>query len=253
MRKGGGLRAQLAKADAAHRGLISDAPRYVEDAPVQESALVAELLHQWGEGEVSALAVQKLSLLAILDGAKNTELAEVAAMGTVGKWPANVSRELKQKFCKDMVFPCASLVSTYFRDPKISKTVLEDMAIVRPDHLVHALSKLPAEFDCFFGTSKLNVFWSQVEASGDPKLVDHPLTLLENWRDRVIPLWFHGDGVEFSERDSLQVFSFGAVTSLLSSLDSSALLAAAAKTCTVDETAACPGDHQFYNTKQKIT
>ena len=57
----------------------------------------------------------------------------------------------------------------------------------------------------------------------------------------TIPLWIHGDGVEFQDRDSLMVWTMGSLLSLQPALDSSLLMAANAKSRTVEESSTCPG------------
>ena len=237
-RLGGGARAQAAKADAEVMAL-GDKTR-ISPNVAETSGLVTKCLHLWSQGDLPATTVQQLSLLAILDGAENQELARVAAIGTCGHWPANCTRDLKTMFCKTLCMCQPTLVKTFFRDPKISRTVEETMALFNPAEFMHCLSS-HIEFHSFFGTAEIRRFWDQVEASHSPQLQGHPLTLQPNWRDLTIPLWFHGDGVEFHERDSIMAYSFGSILSLLHALDSSCLMSANAKTCTVQESAVCPG------------
>jgi hypothetical protein len=53
-----------------------------------------------------------------------------------------------------------------------------------------------------------------------------------NWRTKTVPLFVHGDGVEFQSRDSLMVWSFGSMLSLFGSLDKHFLVAVFPKSCT---------------------
>jgi len=57
-----------------------------------------------------------------------------------------------------------------------------------------------------------------------------------DWKRKVVPLYFHGDGVEFQERDTLMVWSFGCLLCLYNSLDSHLLLAVFPKICTSVDT-----------------
>jgi hypothetical protein len=229
-----------ALADAEHAAAHGQRTRAPANASPATSALATKMLHMWSRGDLPAKTMQELSLLAILDGASNVELAEVASFGAFGEYPGNCTRDLLTKFCKDLTVCEPTLVTTFFRDPKSSQTVEEQMAIFRPDLLFHSLAG-HMEFDAFFGTKEIRRFWDLVEQSGCPKLQDHPLTMLPGWKDLTIPFWFHGDGVEYHDRDSLMVFSCGSLLGLLSSLDSSLMMAACAKTCTVEPTATCPG------------
>ena len=46
---------------------------------------------------------------------------------------------------------------------------------------------------------ELQRFWDGVAKTGDPKLVNHPMLLKENWRRRAVPLMLHGDGARFTK------------------------------------------------------
>ena len=69
--------------------------------------------------------------------------------------------------------------------------------------------------DACFGVSKAKEFWDQIKAD-DPRLIDSPVAWKkanqpQEWKkqkEKTIPLWLHGDGVEFST-DSLLIFSCG--------------------------------------------
>ena len=69
--------------------------------------------------------------------------------------------------------------------------------------------------DACFGVSKAKEFWDQIKAD-DPRLIDSPVAWEkanqpQEWKkqkEKTIPLWLHGDGVEF-RTDSLLIFSFG--------------------------------------------
>ena len=228
-----------ALADADHEAGISR-PRVVEgDAPTH-SALATKCFHMWSQGLLSTAAMQELSLLAILDGAQNVELAELASIGTCGANPGNAKRDFMARFCGDNFLASPTVVESVFRDPKISTAVTEQMAFFRPDLLIQSMANHP-EFDSFFGVREIRRFWDLVEASGCPKLIGHPITFVENWKDLTVPLWVHGDGVEFQDRDSLMVWTTGSLLSLQPALDSSLLIAATAKSCTLDESSTCPG------------
>eukprot|EP00435_Cladocopium_sp_Y103_P036720 s1262_g9.t1 len=62
------------------------------------------------------------------------------------------------------------------------------------------------------------------------------MTLEKDWKVKNVPLFLHGDGVEFQNRDSLMCFSFGSLLSNMSSLESHWLCAAFPKSCTSGDT-----------------
>ncbi len=47
--------------------------------------------------------------------------------------------------------------------------------------------------------ARLRKFWDSME--GSPQLHDHPMKLRPNWKDRAIPISFHGDGVPITGVD----------------------------------------------------
>ena len=221
-----------ARADAAHAS--GDGPMLVSPASEpQNSALATKCFHLWSQGKLSTTAMQEIALLAILDGAKNAELAELASIGSVGSQPGNCKRDFMRRFCSDNFLAAPSLVQTVFRDPKTSQSVAEPMAVFRPDHLIHSMAE-HVEFDTFFGIQDMARFWNLVEGAGCPKLEQHPIKDVPNWKNITVPLWVHGDGVEFQDRDSLMVWTVGGLLSLQAALDSSLLMAATAKSCTID-------------------
>ena len=68
-----------------------------------------------------------------------------------------------------------------------------------------------------FGKGQLAEFWEQITQSGDEKLKGHPMCLEKHWHSKTIPLFIHGDGVEYAS-DSLLVLSFGCLASNLPTL-----------------------------------
>jgi hypothetical protein len=75
-----------------------------------------------------------------------------------------------------------------------------------------------------------------VEASGDDRLKNHPMTLQKDWKDKTVPLFLHGDGVSFQQRDTLLAYSWGSLLSFFSSLDSHFLISLFPKSCTMEST-----------------
>ena len=86
------------------------------------------------------------------------------------------------------------------------------------------------------GAHAVREFWLQVEASNDKRLDNHPMKWREDWREKTIPLFVHGDGVEYHDRDSLMVFSYGSLLSVDGALCSCLLYAAIPKSCTLEGT-----------------
>jgi hypothetical protein len=88
----------------------------------------------------------------------------------------------------------------------------------------------------FFSSDSCEQFWLAAMKTGDDRIHGHPMTSRSDWRRKVIPLFVHGDGVEYHTRDSLMVWSFGSMLNLFSSLDSHVLMAMFPKSCTAQGT-----------------
>ena len=201
------------------------------------SNLATKLLSLWAHGKLSAVEVQKLSNLATLDGCSHPEVATLGAAGNFGEQPGNCHRALVRSFCNQLSVPEPGLVTCKCFDPKTSKIIDEDVAIFYPHLMFSALAEsYPEVFQRLFKLHELPEFWEQTLARDDDRLVNHPATLEKGWEQVTIPLFTHGDGVEYESRDSLMVWSFGPLLSQEQSLDSHLLMAAWPKSCTCKDT-----------------
>ena len=201
------------------------------------SNLATKLLSLWAHGKLSAVEVQKLSNLATLDGCSHPEVATLGAAGNFGEQPGNCHRALVRSFCNQLSVPEPGLVTCKCFDPKTSKIIGEDVAIFYPHLMFSALAEsYPEVFQRLFKLHELPEFWEQTLARDDDRLVNHPATLEKGWEQVTIPLFTHGDGVEYESRDSLMVWSFGPLLSQEQSLDSHLLMAAWPKSCTCKDT-----------------
>ena len=68
--------------------------RQQSDLPEGCSHLAKYLVEEYAFGGLSANQVQKLSLMAKLDGVKHTHIIKLASLGTTGLHPANCNRDL---------------------------------------------------------------------------------------------------------------------------------------------------------------
>ena len=202
--------------------------------PERESQLATKLLSLWAHGMLSAILVRELADLALQDKADHVELVALAKTGNWGSQKGNVHKQIMHRFCKHITMPDPFHVSVSCIDPKTSKETKEDAAIFLP-HLVFAgLGKDHPEFFeemCHLGKGELEEFWEGVKATGDDRLNGHPMTLEKEWESYTVPLFLHGDGVEFQNRDSLLVFSWGTLLSSMNSLQNHMLVAAWPKSC----------------------
>ena len=118
--------------------------------------------------------------------------------------------------------------------PKTSKDALERASVFLPHMMFYTIGEnYPVLFhELFsFGKGVPKVFWDGVRKTGDEKLVNHPMSLEKDWDNLCLPLFVHGDGVEFSNNDNLMVFSWGPLGSNLSTMLKHWLLACFPKSC----------------------
>lgn len=73
------------------------------------------------------------------------------------------------------------------------------------------------------------------------KFAAHPASADAGFKAKTIPCFIHGDKVEFQDRDSIMVWSWGSLLSSLGSMDSSLLIAAFPASCTVPDSPAATG------------
>ena len=101
------------------------------------------------------------------------------------------------------------------------------MEVFDPGALLKGLAAYDA-FDEILRTDLVREFWTNIKAD-DPRLVylltENPGETQESLSN-VVPMFLHGDKVEFANDDSLMVWHMGSVLSTMSSLSSGLLLAA---------------------------
>ena len=92
-----------------------------------------------------------------------------------------------------------------------------------------------------FAVGKIASFWQGRVATGDPKLEGHPMLQEDDWQNKYVPCFTHGDGVEMTDTESVLVYSFGSLVSSGSSQDTSLLMALWPKSATLPATATQEG------------
>lgn len=203
----------------------------------QKSELATRLLSLWAHGLLSAVIIRELAHLSLLAGASHPELAEIAKAGSFGEHPANITRDLMQSFCKESHMPEALGVSVQCTDPKTSDTTEVEAGVFLPHVLFAQLgAQYWEQFKTMFAVERLAEFWNGVEATGDERLIDHPMKADSDWKQKCIPIYIHADGVEFQSRDTLLAWSWGGLLALFNSLDCEFLLSFFPKSCTSDGT-----------------
>ena len=199
------------------------------------SALASLLLLLWASGNISATAMHKVALCAMLDGANHVELANLAKCGAWGQQPGNVARDVNATFLHSVLVSPSMSAEVPCIDPKTSKATVQDCHFFLPHLMFWSLMKnYTLEAQIVFALDAIDGFWEGVVSVGCPKLVGHPLWSITNFATLRIPLFIHGDGVEFVNGDSLMVYSWGSLLSAGSSQDTSLLAAVWPKNCTID-------------------
>lgn len=185
--------------------------------------LSQKMLHLWSLGKLSATAMQALAKAAFDDGLEEPEIKDLAALGAWGQHPSNIHRDLlrqlEKKISKGELGGLKQSPKITVKVPVVDNKEEDGMAHTEMDlflpHLfVSTFShSYPSLMEACFAPSQCKAFWDQVHES-DPRLHDSPVAwekaskVWEKRKHKTVPLWLHGDGVEFST-DSLLLFSFG--------------------------------------------
>ena len=173
----------------------------------QSSALMTRLLLQYTSGTLSAAEVCRIAHAAVVDGCDHPEIYQFASLGSWGTYPANARRAI-ERLLDVSTLPQPTIVRVPCLDTRSNPAIVmfDDMGIMEP----HALSS-HVECEQLLWLSSAAAFWDGVSPNFPRFLAKggHPMLEVQNWRECFIPLWIHGDGVEYSENDSLQVYTAG--------------------------------------------
>jgi hypothetical protein len=206
LRQRGGLRQRIAAAAAL--------PAEVELRPRRGGELADTLLNSWAWGLMSSPAVQAVSLAAVHDGLQDPEVLGLSRAGGEGLWTQNIVRDI----CRFTAH--ASDVPTIHSVPGVpvvdartpNAAAVTDVPVMLPHELFSYIgTKRQDLFSTFTNNGRLSEFWDCCEASGDPHMVGHPMKTRADWKSLAVPLLLHGDSGGYSNRDSLEVTSWGAL------------------------------------------
>ena len=225
-----GLQQQLKQAR------VSDTPAPTTYPPL--SNLVTRLLLQWAQGNTSAQEVQRLAHAATTDGLLHPEVVAMASMGSWGQVPGNCNRDLKRAYpCDDLPLPTTVRVPCLSEKAHPTIVVHTDVGLMLP-HLWIASIATSHLADQLLGLQSVEQFWASVNQH-DPRLQargGHPVLSVPNYNSSVVPLWLHGDGVEYAEDESLMTLTFGSVLATTNSMDSMFWMASFVKAVTATQT-----------------
>lgn len=228
--RGWSLQKELETKDPCERGTSSSSSK-------SPSQLATKLLSLWAHGTLSAAMVQQIAHLALLDGASHNDLYIISKTGNFGQLTGNVHRDLMHEFAANICIDDHPVVTPCV-DPKSSSLEEGTATMLLPHVLFSNLEKgYTSRFDELFCGEDLESFWNSALEKEDERILNHPCLMnFSDWKKKTIPIFIHGDGVEFQERDTLMVWSWGPLLSKASSLETNMLIGAIPKSCTASGT-----------------
>ena len=203
-----------------------------------DSPLVTKLLELWSQGKLSASQAVELAHLAQLEGAFSAEILTVAKCGNFSQCKGNCHRDMMQLFLNDLKLSNPWPVTVEVKDPKSQKLTTTEASVMLPHLLFSSLYEhYRDQFEELFAVKQCQPFWKNLEQKKDPRLVP-PITLGKRVvsPSTTIPIFVHGDGVEFVKDSSLMTWSWGSMLSQQSSLSTHLLITAWPKSCQTDNT-----------------
>ena len=195
----------------------------VVESNFEGSSLFDHLLHLWSVGDLSATACQALGAAAHRDGLQHPAIIKLASLGAWGTCTNNISMDLKGLVARESkgTFPRSELAQSIpCRNPSANNTEPADIHFFNAASVVASLFNSQEQFDAAMKPELVGTFWSNIK-NDDPKLqiLLKETSLTKADLPRVVPLWLHGDGVEYVDGRSCP------------SLQSSLLLFALPKDC----------------------
>lgn len=182
-------------------------------APIADrSALAEHLLQQWGFGLISAMQVQTLASLGVLDirrarGRPPAMLEKLASLGTNGKRSEHVRRDLVAYVQTFLATPSALSVPIPLRILKgpDAGCHLMDQSFLEPHRwFAYLFEQFREEFFARFvgHQGAIENFWRNVRED-DPRRVGHPAFSRPDLLTHGIPIAVYGDGVPCTKKGSL--------------------------------------------------
>ena len=225
--RGGRHQRAAALAAAADGNPLGDVRLHVDNA----SPLGRALLQKWAWGELSAVAVQSLAHAACLSGLECGDVRFLASLGSYGRQPGNCHVGIITKFCRDLHVPppFSAQVPLSIKVGLVKVVAQKPVDVLLPHDWFASLDKADAS-NKVLGFDNVSAFWDGQNFE-DPKFSNGVVQNSPGFRNRLVPLVLHGDGVAFQNKDSLMAISMRSVLSEGSIKDSQMLLAAIPKRC----------------------
>ena len=174
--------------------------------------------------------VQNIAWAAVQDGATHPDLTTLAHLGTSGRHPNNMYKELTNKLMPSPVTCATSTITIWCK--RLGKTPISvEQVILLPHNLFSCLYH--CHRDVFNkqilggGDHEVQRFWQAAE--GNPYYDQHPVSARGNHRSRCVPLFLHGDGVSTSGcgrawAKGVDAFSWGSMLAQTSNVITSMFL-----------------------------
>lgn len=187
-----------------------------------KSVFARGLLLEWGWGDLSGPAVRRLAGQAVADGLSNRLVKSIAALGSEGRCPGNIERDLFRKF------------AAKFNPDRLAQPLVGPIikCFLPPHELFGAIAReFPAEFAVRLGArrDRLAEFWQMFRQSiRGREYFDFNAELRnrsEEELSRLVPVVLHCDAGPYTKKKSCYVLSWGSLLGVGSEQESTYLIA----------------------------
>jgi hypothetical protein len=194
-------------------------------ADVGSSHLVTHLLREWAWGGISAPQIQLICQAARADGTRHPDIDRLANIGAAGTVPHNCHRDMSRMLATPALREQIFNTRVPMKNPTNDITLLRDQAMLLP-HEVFAC--IYAHYPAIWKSSiigedgRIEEFWNSMQTN--PNFDEHPVSQMQGYRSKAIPLSMHGDGVPVtgvgkSWSKSVDVFSWSSMLGAGCTLD----------------------------------
>ena len=226
----GGWRQRLAAPDPELGGVGS--------AGQGHSQLLDRILQMWSWGFLSAPTVQHIVEGAVLDGLNHPAIVALSKIGSSGRHPQNCHRDICRNFMADVKIPEPHVLEVPAVDiRKPEEPATGECPVLLPHEL---FAQIATDYQKLWAKAtddgNLEAFWEKALATGDPHLSNHPMTRINDWQQKFVPLIIYGDGAAFARKDSLEVAAWSFLLAKAGTWSSKFVMACWVKSAEADAT-----------------
>ena len=164
-----------------------------------KSELAELLVDRWAWGALSTPVVQQIAAAAVADGVSHADVVFLSKLGTSGRHPNNMYKELTRKLKDTPLTEALDNISVWQKKAN-SAPVRVSQLIMLPHRAFASIYKsFPQVFQQNIlggGADEPTRFWRAVEHTDAYK--NHPVSSRETHRTKAVPLALHGDAVTTS-------------------------------------------------------